>query len=303
MPNHDIATVSPLPSFQARGGGAGRLDVALVVALVSWPALVLAQAGTHSDSADWSSFIAAPAEPGRDGRPVDHLFQRTTAGGPWVPMPAGSLASPEREWLSLLAQGQWTQAQTWLKDADPALDAQDAEGRTALTLAVQGNQPALLRELIRRGAPLDQKGVGGHTPLGLAAYLGQDVMVAELLRQGADPLTHSSLGQTALHLAAATGHTRCVAALLQARPAARWLDVYNRAGRHALAEAAFAGQLPVIRQLAQAGWPLSQLDAHQLNAVHAAALGEQWAVADHLIAQGVPVPGPITQVLLDRRTP
>lgn len=275
--------------------------VTLALAAAACP---VAPAFAQADAADWAAFLPPRPEPERPLRPLGPAHDDLARGGPLMaPTDATLLPAAEHRLLTLLAEGRWADAAAWLKEADPDVQARDAQGHTPLTLAIQGGQPALVRELLRRGAPLEQPGTGGFAPAALAAYLGDDVILRALIRQGADVRAPGPAGQTALHLAALAGQTRCIAVLLQARPVQGWAESYNAAGRHALAEAAFHGRLVVVRQLAAAGWSLAAPDRHQLNALHAAALGEQWPTVDELLAHGVPLPSPTTQLLIDRRVP
>lgn len=262
-------------------------------------AQVLAQASGASDAADWAAFTAGAADPARADKRQGHLFSTVKQGGPWLVQADGALGQQEQRLISMLVSQQWTQALAYLKEADPRVDQPDQLGRTPLTLAIQGGEMAMVRELIRRGAALDAPGQRGYTPLGLAAYLGDDLMVTELIRAGADLDALGATGQSAMHLACLAGQTRTVAALLKARPAKRWMT-FNRSGRHPLAEAAFHGHIKVLDQLIGAGVPAEAPDQYRLNAVHAAALGRQRAMLDHLQAQGVPVPSAVTQILIDQ---
>jgi hypothetical protein len=270
-----------------------------LAALCAFSAGAMAQATAQSDAAEWGGFISAPADPSRVDADRAHVFAGLTGEGPWLVRPWRALLEPERQLMSLLGEGKWAAAIKYLKDADPRVDMADEAGSTPLTLAVRGGDLPLVRELIRRGAPLDATGQGGFTPLGLAAFLGDDLMMRELLRQGANLDAHGATGQDAMHLACAGGQTRSVAALLKVRPVWRWMS-FNKAGRHPLAEAAFFGHLPVVEQLHLAGVPLAEPDQYQLNALHAAALGQQTQMVAYLQAARVPVPSAVTGILIEQ---
>lgn len=259
-----------------------------------------AQATGSSDATDGVGPARVPAEPLRVEHEREHVFADLARGGPWRQAPRGSMAPAAQRLMDLLVAGQWLQAAAWLKESDPPVDARDAQGRTPLTLAVQGGQLNLVRELIRRGAPVDAQGLQGFTPLGLAAYLGQDLMVRELLRRGADLDLPGLTGQPPMHLACLAGQPRAVAALLAVRPGPRWAAQFNKSGRHPLAEAAYHGQLAVVQQLEQAGFPLAAPDQHRLDALHAAALGRQAPVARYLEAQVGPATHAVTLILIDQ---
>lgn len=54
------------------------------------------------------------------------------------------------------------------------IDTKDSRGRTALSLAADNNQAALVERLIECGAKVDVKNNNGWTPLMQAAYWGYD---------------------------------------------------------------------------------------------------------------------------------
>ncbi len=243
-----------------------------------------------------STSLLAGAPLGRRDEGWDALAQ----GGPLLPPKRGVLGPSEQGLFDRLRSRDVAGALQYLRTENPRLDLVDENRHTALTLAVSLGDAGLLRELVRRGAPLDEPGWQGRTPLGLAAYLGQDVSVRELLRRGADPLARSQGGQTALHLAMAGGQRGASQLLLDARPLEQWMGAYNAAGRHPLAEAAFLGRLDGVRDMAARGADLRSPDLHGLDALHAAALGRQPAMVEHLMAAGVVPRNPLTLLMLAR---
>ncbi|MBI2734806.1 MAG: ankyrin repeat domain-containing protein [Aquabacterium sp.] len=256
-----------------------------------------AQGISSGDQTEWSSFIPAAGQPERTGPLLDQVFQDVRRDGPWSRQSELALSASERALFELLAAKQWRDALSALKQTQPDLNRRDESGRTALTMAVQGGQLDLVREMIKRGADLDQPGATGMTPLGAAAMSGQETMVRDLLRSGADIDKPNAMGQTALHLACVSGQTRTVAMLLD--KGADW-RLTNRQGRHALAEAAHAGQLPILQLFKARGMDLATPDLYRLNAVHAATMGEQRETLAWLRAQGVPVNSVLTQLLIEQ---
>lgn len=273
----------------------GRALCAAFFCLIS--AVCRAQGISSGDPTEWSVFIPAASQPERTGPLLDQVFQDVRRDGPWSRQSEGALSASERALFELLAAKQWREALASLKQNQPDLNRRDEFGRNALTMAVQGAQLDLVREMIKRGADPDQVGATGMTPLGAAALAGQETMVRDLLRAGADIGKPNAMGQTPLHLACVSGQVRTVVMLLDR--GADWL-LTNKQGRHAVAEAAHAGQLPILQLFKARGVDLSTPDFYRLNAVHAATMGEQRETLAWLRAQGVPVNSVLTQLLIEQ---
>lgn len=256
-----------------------------------------AQGISSGDQSEWSSFIAAPSQPDRLGPVLDLTFQDVRREGPWSRQSEAALTASERTLFQMLSEQRWRDALVWLKANQPDLNRRDESGRTPLTMVVQGDQLELVREMIKRGADLDQAGASGMTPLGAAAFFGRETMARDLLRAGVDIDKPNNMGQTALHMACVSAHTRMVALLLER--GADW-RLTNKQGRHALSEAAHAGQLSILQLFKERGVDLSAPDFYRLNAVHAAAMGEQRETVAWLQAQGVPVKSVLTQLIIDQ---
>jgi ankyrin repeat protein len=269
-------------------------------ACLAWMSACCAAASAQSlssgDRSEWSDFIPAVGEPGRTAV-LDVAFADVRREGPWSRQSEAALGATEQALLDKLAQHRWADALAWLKQQQPDLNRRDESGVTPLSIAARAGQMELVREMIRQGADLDQIGQGGMTPLGAAAFNGHDIVVRDLVRKGARLNAPGVTGQLPLHLACAGGHTRVVSYLMGQGADWRWP---NRQGRHALAEAAYFGQIRVMQQIKAAGADLAEPDLYRLNAVHAAAMGEQKAAIAWLQQQAVPVPGTLTQVLIDQ---
>lgn len=230
-----------------------------------------------------------------DWRPAH--FRLISGGGPWVAPADQSATGDTARLLALLGSQQWTQAQAHLKATMPDVNVPDLHGQTALSLAAQAGQLALVQALIKRGADLDRPGVSGWTPLMAAILRGHPLVAEALLKAEASPVAPSAAGQLPLHAAAAMGEVRLMG-LIAARGGDPW--AFNREGRHALAEAAYFGQVEAMRWLARSERDWQTLDQHRLNAVHAAALGQQREALAELQSHGVAVPSMLTQVLIQQ---
>ncbi|MBR6976760.1 MAG: ankyrin repeat domain-containing protein, partial [Ottowia sp.] len=99
-------------------------------------------------------------------------------------------------------------------DSGVGVDATDAEGRTALMLAVQGESVNVLRHLFDKGAAINARDKSGATALMYAARHGQtpgaQVAIKMLLDRGADVNATDNQGRTALAIAREQGHDTIV---------------------------------------------------------------------------------------------
>lgn len=248
------------------------------------------------DVGAWSEFTPA-AVPAASNGPVDDAeFAAIAGGGPWTAADWQPLRGPLRQVFADARAGRWGGVLAALKADDHEVDLRDRDGSTLLTLAARQGQAEAARELLRRGADADRRGLSGLTPLCAAAMGGHDLVVQELLRNGAEPGRWSAQGQSPLHLAAREGHVRVMRTLLAAgaKPLA-----WNHAGRHALDEAALTGHIDAMAALVDAGVSAASPDQWGLNALHAAALNRHADAVNWLRQRDVPVPHPLTQVLLD----
>ena len=165
-----------------------------------------------------------------------------------------------------------------------------------LNLAVNARELTVVRELLKKGASPDLVSSDGFTALGLAAWRGELHMVKAMLKAGADPLAAGIQGQLPLHLVAAAGHVPVVDLLWSVTPP----DRVNAQGRHAFAEAAFAGQLAVMARMKELGFEPTTPDLHGLDAMHAAVAGRSMPAHDWLAAQGLRVNHAVTRLMWDQ---
>jgi ankyrin repeat protein len=137
-----------------------------------------------------------------------------------------------------------------LLSAKANVNAQQADGMTALHWAVQHEDVAAVEMLLAAGA--DAKAVNryGVTPLSIACTVGNTAIVEKILTAGADANTALPGSETPLMTAARTGRLGPVKALI-----ARGADVNARERKEqtALMWAAAEGNLEVVDCLLEAG--------------------------------------------------
>lgn len=91
-------------------------------------------------------------------------------------------------------------------NADADINAQAADGSTALLWASHRNDVAEVRRLIKAGAKVSIANRYGATPMSEAALQGQTEVISLLLKAGVDANSPNPEGQTALMLVARTGN-------------------------------------------------------------------------------------------------
>ena len=157
-----------------------------------------------------------------------------------------SVGSP----LTVAVRGEDPAMINLLLDAGADINATNAQNMSALNLALTLNLPGVLDLLLQRGA--DTKSLGPRPPVHHAVSCGSVESLAVLLRHGADVNASDGLGLTALHEAVCTGRGEIAEALL----AVPGIDVNAQRrfdGYTPLHIAAQQGSLPLIRQLVERG--------------------------------------------------
>lgn len=129
----------------------------------------------------------------------------------------------------MFGQGtQWGKATLWDAAADGDLEmcklrmkssltkinAQDAQGKSALHEAARWGHRHVAEYLLEQGAQIDIATVEGSTPLHLAARFGQDDVVQFLVSKGADVNAQDKDKDTPLTLASGAGKVSTVRLLL-----------------------------------------------------------------------------------------
>ena len=128
------------------------------------------------------------------------------------------------------------------------VDKTNADGDTALILAVEHNRPAVAACLVEAGAQVDRlSGDPGHTALMHAAGLGHIPLLALLLAQPGLELDKCCQGLDALMFAALSNKPDAVACLLKA--GAQMKSAKSDEGHTALMYASTVGHIDVVRLL------------------------------------------------------
>jgi len=94
------------------------------------------------------------------------------------------------------------------------VNAQQADGATAIQWASYANNVALADVLIKAGANVKLANNDGATPLSLASINGNAAMIEKLLQAGADPNERQPAGETPLMMASRNGNPAAIKVLL-----------------------------------------------------------------------------------------
>jgi uncharacterized protein len=151
------------------------------------------------------------------------------------------------------------------------VNAQQADGATALQWAAYRGDAKLTELLLKAGAKPGLANHDGATPLWLAAARGDAGVVQALLKGGADANEQLPLGRRPLMLAARSGNVDAVHALLE-----HGADVNaseTERGTSALMQAADQGHAEVLKELIQHGANVSAVSKPVMRDGRTAALG------------------------------
>lgn len=144
------------------------------------------------------------------------------------PLSPDSPPNPQKELTALIVS-----TISRLADGGLDIDRADAQGNTALSIAVLESNPRMVRALIASGARIDTRHVRGRTPLHLAAATYFESCTLALLNAGADINAQDDNGDTPCHLALRAGSQHNLRALLDRN--AR-MDIRNCRGQDFLGE-------------------------------------------------------------------
>jgi ankyrin repeat protein len=151
------------------------------------------------------------------------------------------------------------------------VNAQQADGATALQWAAYRGDAILAGMLLEAGAKPGLANRNGATPLWLAAARGDAAVIEILLKGGADANEQLPLGRRPLMLAARSGNVDAVHALLQ-----HGADVNaseTERGTTALMQAADQGHAGVLKELIEHGANVAAVSRPVLRDGRSAALG------------------------------
>jgi ankyrin repeat protein len=166
-------------------------------------------------------------------------------------------------------------------------------GDTALGCALWRGYLPVVQLLLERGAELRYVYPPGQTMLGVAADYGTTEIARLLIRAGADVNAYNQEGWTPLHAAASGGFPALVALLLDS--GARINSPNKRTGATALNEAAFRGQVEVVRLLIRRGADINERDREGASPLDEAAWRGFRDIAALLLESGAEVNRPNTQ--------
>ncbi|KAK3287206.1 hypothetical protein CYMTET_5273 [Cymbomonas tetramitiformis] len=162
------------------------------------------------------------------------------------------------------------------------VDAEDGEGRTALTVALAFGQEAVARALLEAGAGVNAG--TGRRPFHAAAEKGMVEMVRELAGKGAEVDAEDGEGRTALTVALAFGQEAAARALLEAGA-----GVNAGTGQRPLHAAAMKGMEEMVRELVEKSTEVDAEDGERRTALTVALAFGQEAAARALLEAGAGV--------------
>ncbi|KAK3262188.1 hypothetical protein CYMTET_28941, partial [Cymbomonas tetramitiformis] len=162
------------------------------------------------------------------------------------------------------------------------VDAEDREGRTALTVALAFGQEGAARALLEAGAGVNAG--TGQRPLHAAAKKGMEEMVRELAVKGAEVDAEDGEGCTALTVALAFGQETAARALLEAGA-----GVNAGTGQRPLHAAAKKGMEEMVRELVGKGAEVDAEDGEGRTALTVALAFGQEGAARALLEAGAGV--------------
>ncbi|PCG19536.1 ankyrin repeat domain-containing protein [Brachyspira sp. G79] len=186
------------------------------------------------------------------------------------------------------------------------VNSTNAEGWSALHLAVKANKPAIVKELLSHKKinmdptlPVDSVFTDGddkwyadgQTPLLLAAYYGYSDIVTMLLSYGADILAKDSIDDAmAIHIASAKGYYKVVEAILDSAAARNSkIDIVNvgdNTGTTPLMWAAMNNQVTVISILIRYKADVNMQDDDGWTPLHFAAASDSYRAVEILLNNG-----------------
>lgn len=151
------------------------------------------------------------------------------------------------------------------------VNAQQADGATALQWAAYRGDAQLAELLLKAGAKPGLANHNGATPLWLAAMRGDAATIEALLKGGADANEQLPLGRRPLMLAARSGNVEAVRALLEHGADVNAAE--SERGTTALMQAADQGHADVLKELIKRGAKVGALSKPVMRDGRSAALG------------------------------
>ena len=193
--------------------------------------------------------------------------------------------SPETPLADAAENEDW-EVVTDLLEAEADVEAQQADGMTALHWASHSGSLAAVRTLLAAGANPNTKTRYGVTPLSLACVRGDADVVLALLSASANANTKLAGGESVLMLAARTGQLDSVRMLLAAGAK---IDAAENSGQTALMWAAAEGHVEVVDVLLKMGADPVRTSHRGFSAYLFAAREGRISVVQRMLAEGVDV--------------
>ncbi len=181
-----------------------------------------------------------------------------------------SAAFAQAEIADAASKGNTAEVERLLKHGAD-VNAQQADGATALQWAAYRGDAKLAELLLKAGAKPDLPNHDGATPLWLAAARGDAAVVQALLNGGADANEQLPLGRRPLMLAARSGNVAAVHALLEHGADVNASEAER--GTTALMQAADQGHADVLKELIQHGANVAATSKPVMRDGRTAALG------------------------------
>ncbi len=179
-------------------------------------------------------------------------------------------ASAQAEMADAAARGDTVSIERLLKGGAD-VNAQQADGATALQWAAYRGDAKLVERLLKAGAKPGLSNRNGATPLWLAANRGDAAVIQVLLKGGADANEQLPLGRRPLMLAARSGNVDAVHALIEHGADVNASEAER--GTTALMQAADQGHAGVLKELIQHGAKVAAVSKPVLRDGRSAALG------------------------------
>ena len=161
------------------------------------------------------------------------------------------------------------------------------DGRSALHLAAQKGNIAVVKWLIKAKAEVDAQTKTGWTPLMIAAQKGHGGIVQVLTEESADVKKSLKDGRTVLHIAAEENYVDVVNKLIKAKEIE--VDAQTETLWTPLMIAAQKGLGDIVDALIEAGAGINRTLRHRRTALHLAAENGNVAVVKQLVAKGAEV--------------
>lgn len=174
-----------------------------------------------------------------------------------------------------------------LLDRGADLEAKNRSGDTALQIAFGNKDEEIVRLLVDKGADLEARGWQSKgTVLHLAAEEGDEVLVQLLIEREAEIKAKGEDGKTALHFAACGGSKAVVRLLLE-----RGMDMNtkDKTGETSLHSAIWEENEAVARLLIEGGADLKAKTNYGTTALHFAARQGNKAIVSLLVEKGADV--------------